>query len=186
MPGLPGGRVRGGSTPVVVALVLIVAAVSALALASPALAHDQLVTSSPVDGSRLTQAPATVRLRFAEPVDPRLTTVAVSGPHGELRVAEPHTSGAVVLQRLPREAPVGTYSVAYRVVSGDGHPVTGMIRFDVGVVGDAGGPAASSTAVPPRGLERHTAPVLVGGVVAIAALSVALMARSRRSGRIPA
>jgi hypothetical protein len=39
--------------------------------------------------------------------------------------------GAVVVQNVARTLPAGAYTIAYRVVSTDGHPVQGEIPFTV-------------------------------------------------------
>lgn len=110
----------------------------------PAHAHAGLVSSDPPAGARLERAPAEVRLDFSEELGAP-AYVVVSGPQGRVETGRPRVEGRVVHQRVRAEAS-GAYTIAFRVVSVDGHPVTGEIAFEV--VGDrASDPAATS---PPR------------------------------------
>lgn len=99
-------------------------------LSPPAWAHTTLVSSTPTDGAQLDTPPTTIELVFSEPVDPRLVTVVVSSPSGaRWQVGAPVVTEAVVSQEVRPLPEVGEYAVAYRVVSADGHPVSGEMRF---------------------------------------------------------
>lgn len=127
------------------ALLLCVGA--SLATAPAASAHDQLVSSSPAPDERLDKTPANITLGFSSP----LLTLG-----HEIRVVDDHAknwvSDAAVLNRetltqeLP-ELPDGGYQVSWRVVSADGHPISGGYRFHVGDPSSAApveGPAAGA------------------------------------------
>lgn len=110
--------------------VLVVATCSVLVSASPGSAHADLVSSTPSRGATTVQPPTTVSFRFtvaiAEPA-----YVSVLGPDGSsVTAGPPRIDGAVVTQRIvpPR---AGTYTMAYRVVAVDGHPVNGEMAFTV-------------------------------------------------------
>ncbi|MGJ3224843.1 copper resistance CopC family protein [Micromonospora aurantiaca (nom. illeg.)] len=100
--------------------------------AAPAWAHNALRESTPAEGARLTLAPRQVELSFVERLDARFTTVAVTAP-GDVAVAAgaPAVSGSRATQPLAPDLPAGSYTVAYRVVSVDGHPVQGSYTFTV-------------------------------------------------------
>src|SRR5699024_9298448 len=51
---------------------------------------------------------------------------------------EAHLSNADVVAQFPAEAEQGRYALSYRVVSTDGHPISGALTF---TIGDATGPA---------------------------------------------
>jgi copper resistance protein C len=122
-----------------------------LLLGSPALAHTSLLSSTPVDGAQLDAAPAAVELVFSEPVNPELVTVVVSTAAGTARQSgAPLVSDAVVSQPVVPLTESGEYVVAYRVVSADGHPVTGQVRFALALPTPAPTPTAppSVTAQP--------------------------------------
>jgi len=118
----------------------LVAAVAGVLVgpAQPAYAHAQLVGTTPANGARLDTAPAEVVLRFSErvllvPDGVRLldATGAVRGA-GPARI-EPSTPEEVRLP-MPAGLGTGTYTVAWRVVSADSHPIHGAFAFGVGDV----------------------------------------------------
>ena len=112
--------------------------------AGPASAHDRLTGSSPAPGERLSAAPAQVELTFSSEVLAVNPQVVVQDAAGTaLAGVAPVVDGARVTAALPAGLAGGTYTVLWRVVSGDGHPVEGTFAFDV----DA--PAASAPAPAP-------------------------------------
>jgi len=105
-----------------------------LAVAAPASAHAVLVSSDPQDGSRVTSAPTRVTFTFDEAVQlPTDGTAAVSDKGGAAGrgAAMLGPGGHEVIVPLRADLPDGAYTVSYRVVSADGHIVTGAIRFGV-------------------------------------------------------
>jgi methionine-rich copper-binding protein CopC len=122
--------------------------VSPLVLAGPASAHDSIVGSQPADGATVTTPPTQVRITFEEPPTAPGLAVAVMAPGGTSVVAGPPTiEGNVVVQELTALSVGGAYSVSYRVVSADGHPVTGTFRFtyDAGSSSPSASPTASAS-----------------------------------------
>ncbi|MEQ7123049.1 copper resistance protein CopC [Actinopolymorpha sp. B11F2] len=154
-------RGRGGShpgwelataTPLVrvltLAVILVGCTLAQLAGPVPASAHNSLVSSTPADGANLRQAPTAVTLTFDQPVGRRFGVVAVTGPRGEkVQAGALEVSGAKATQPLRTLNLPGTYQVAWRVVSVDGHPITGTFRFRLqkGAAGLAPSPADSAT-----------------------------------------
>ncbi len=120
----------------------------------PAAAHDQLVSTQPAAGERLTQSPAALTLTFSADVLDLGTTVVLRGADGtDVATGATTVTGPDVVVALPPLAP-GDYTVVWRVVSVDGHPISGT--FDFGVDGVAGSatpepsspaPSASATAL---------------------------------------
>ena len=134
---------RGSAGRLLVALgVAVVSAFAgAVTAGAPAAAHTGLQASSPADGATVATPPELVRLRFnaapaASPLDVAVTLEGVVVASGPAR-----TEGSTVVLPVTPAGP-GTYTVAYRVVSADGHPVQGAVRFTV--TGDAS-PAATPT-----------------------------------------
>lgn len=98
--------------------------------ALPASAHADLVSTDPVDGSVLERAPDSITLSFNSKVLDSMAELAVSNSAGELIpgiVAETVKTTATAV--WPMDLPGDTYEVAYRIVSEDGHPVTGSFSF---------------------------------------------------------
>jgi methionine-rich copper-binding protein CopC len=123
------------------ALALLSAFALVLVTAAPALAHTELLSSTPADGSAVGPAPGQIALHFSEALDPRFVRIAVRGPGGaEAAEGRPGVRGSVVTQRIdPRSS--GKYTVSYRVVSADGHPVSASLAFTA----TAGSPQAAAT-----------------------------------------
>lgn len=131
-------RLRGAR----VVAALLVAAGAVVVLAAPAAAHARMVGSDPAQGEVLTAVPAAVRVEFSDPLDPT-AYVVVTGPDGSpVAEGEPEVDGRVVTQRLG-DGEDGSYVVAVRAVSRDGHPITGRVEFVVGA------PSAGTGDVPP-------------------------------------
>ncbi|MDG9727416.1 copper resistance protein CopC [Streptomyces sp. DH41] len=104
--------------------------------AGPASAHAALRSTDPEDGSVLQRAPRHVTLTFTESVGLRDDSFRVLDPGGH-RVrtgdagrADGRSDTARVA--LSGELGEGTYTVAWRVVSADSHPVSGAFTFSVG------------------------------------------------------
>ncbi|TDD04823.1 copper resistance protein CopC [Nonomuraea deserti] len=97
--------------------------------AAPALAHDALKSSSPARGAEV-KALDEVELEFTAKV--RMPFVIVRGPGDDQhQLGKPELDGAVVRQAVKAPLPDGKYTIAYRVVSSDGHPIEGEIPFRV-------------------------------------------------------
>ena len=100
------------------------------AVAPLASAHSELVSSDPADGARLDAPPMVVSFTFNEPLLPdfvRFIATDPSGATGDLPVSSVEGSTATI--DWPVEAPGGEWTVNYRVVSQDGHPIEGGITF---------------------------------------------------------
>ncbi|MCH7229386.1 copper resistance protein CopC [Glycomyces sp. L485] len=108
----------------------------AVATASSASAHAALVGTDPEDGSTLDTAPASVSATFSELLDGPSTEIAVTDPAGQvLEVDEPTFDGDTFTQPMLYTAP-GEYTVAFRVISEDGHRVDDSLVFTVESVPD--------------------------------------------------
>ena len=117
---------------------LLLAAMVAIFLGwwpQPAAAHTGLVASSPRAGAVVEVLPARVRLVFSRDVEPRFLDVVLTGAEGSVALRGTARGGTVVAPvpvGVARKAVLGgPWRLRYRVVSSDGHPVTGTIRFRV-------------------------------------------------------
>lgn len=97
--------------------------------AAPADAHARLESSSPSDGSTLTATPPEVMLRFNEPIKEGLNEVSVTTGSTDVADGEIDVEGQSVYQPIALDMKPGTYTVKYKVVSADGHPVSGTFTF---------------------------------------------------------
>ncbi|MFJ2213646.1 copper resistance CopC family protein [Streptomyces sp. NPDC101062] len=127
-----------------------VVAAGVLAVAAPrAAAHTELVSSSPASAATLGRPPERVTLTFSDEMTRKYAKVSVtaSGTTSDGSASDtPQVSGRVVSLALRPGAPGGRYTVGYRVVSADGHPVSGSYTFTVEA---AGTPTASAPATEP-------------------------------------
>ncbi|WP_189598390.1 copper resistance CopC/CopD family protein [Streptomyces pilosus] len=107
-----------------------------LGSAAPASAHAALRASDPGAGSVVKTAPRHITLTFTESVGLLDDSFRVYSPDNHrVELGEPqHADGASDTARaaLPAGLAEGTYTVAWRVVSADSHPVSGAFTFSLG------------------------------------------------------
>ena len=111
--------------------------IAALAAAPSAGAHAVLLEAQPGDGTIVAESPPEVVLRFSEPVETALGAIRVFKADGT-RVDDgslTRPGAQAVATGLRPDLPDGTYTVAWRVVSADSHPVRGAFVFHVGSPG---------------------------------------------------
>ncbi len=106
--------------------------------AAPASAHASLVSSDPAEGEVLPQAPDVVTLTFDEPVAVVEDGIKAYDAGGEpVDIDDARARDEIVSADLPDDLADGTYVVAWRVVSSDGHPIAGSLTFHVGTPSEA-------------------------------------------------
>ena len=113
-------------------LALIAAAAGlSFALAGAAAAHSRPETTAPADGETVTEAPAVIAISFDEPM--RVTRIELTSADGDAFALE-RTDGMAPVTRFeatPPPLPAGRYTVKWRGLSADGHPMSGRFSFDV-------------------------------------------------------
>ncbi|MDE8669991.1 copper resistance protein CopC [Pseudarthrobacter sp. H3Y2-7] len=193
---------------------LRLAAVAALLLpgalaASPALAHDALSSTTPAQDAVVTAAPETVSVTLTQPptdsASLNLSVITVTDSAGTtVSDGKVVVDGPTLATKTVPGSP-GTYTVLWRAVSSDGHPIEGKYTFTVQAPAsaatsepavsatpsaEAGTPSAAAqstaTAIPaaPRPNDDN-APLTVGialGLLA-AALGVTWWVRRRNANR---
>ncbi|MGI5126654.1 copper resistance CopC family protein [Pseudonocardia sp. CA-107938] len=183
---------QGGVLAVVCGLVMLL-------VAGPAAAHSRLESSDPADGASLATPPSKVTLTFNEQMQQGFATITVIGPGGTAwQDGETQVSGDSVSIAVKPLGPAGVYQIGYRVISDDGHPVSGSVSFTLTSPGpgaasaaptvaptSAAAPAATTAAAPVAAAPAGDggAPVwpwIVGAVVAVG-LGVVLALRLGRS-----
>ena len=182
------------------AVAVAVATVAALAAATPASAHDTIVSSSPAADSQLTTAPTEVVLTFSNNLisldENSGTAMTVADESGADWVAgEPAITADSVTVPLAEGMPNGAYTVTWQVVSSDGHPTSGEYSFSVAAPEASATPSASATesaapeqsaepsqtAEPSEQAETAPWPLLIGlGAVLLVAIVVFIMILVRR------
>jgi methionine-rich copper-binding protein CopC len=148
------------AVPALLALLVLIGLVPAPA----AFGHASLVSTEPADGAIVAAAPETVTLVFNEPVSPLVLRLFAPSGHGAV-LPDVKQDGPRLAIALPRAFGEGTYVLSWRVVSADGHPVSGAFGYSVGRADGAARAAMDTTA---------NAPVRAGLWVTRFALYVAL------------
>ncbi|MCZ4069132.1 copper resistance protein CopC [Microbacterium sp. NPDC006705] len=202
---------RRTASPVIAGLTALLAA-SGLLLASavPAAAHDNLISSTPESGSTVGISPAEVSLAFSGELLTATSAVVieVTSPDGRnIAEGEPVVDGTTVTQALEPETSAGVFTVLWRVVSSDGHPISDQYTYTVeaatiptstpnpmATTEQAAGPSPTATIAGTAGSDVHTGPsgggeflpvvAVIGGVVVFGgALVVVLMVGRERRRR---
>ncbi len=119
----------------------MLAAVLVLGAAGPASAHATLVSSDPAEGAVLEAAPDRIGFTYNETVVGVPDGVQVFDADGDQVASSTTVSGKQLDVSLTDEVGEGTLVVVWRVLSEDGHPITGSLSFSVG--------AASASVTPP-------------------------------------
>jgi methionine-rich copper-binding protein CopC len=138
---------------------LLAAAFLLLLPVSGAAGHAGLTSSNPADGTELAVAPEEVTLTFSEELFNELVEVSILDSAGDLVMAteaeQTPPPGTDVIVPWPADLPAGKYSVAFRVVSEDGHPVTGQVTFSYT---DVATPTVEPTVEPTPAAEPESTP----------------------------
>ncbi len=158
---------------------LLAALLCALSVgASSASAHAALTSTDPADGSVVKTAPREVTLNFSEGVLLSGDSVRVLDPKGKRvdtgKTAHVGGKSSTAAAGLHSGLPDGTYTVAWKAVSEDSHPVSGAFTFSIGAPSKTTakvptGEASDSTVSTLYGIGRYAAyggfAALVGGSV---------------------
>lgn len=165
------------------ALILI----SLVLVPSSAAAHSNSVDTNPEDGATLETMPAEATVTFNEA--PKTASVVLARPDGRIDKLTTDVAGSTITVRLPADGPRGVYTLSYRVVSADGHPISGSVTFSVrsGATPSAAPSAAARDEAPaaesPTTAEDDSRGPLVPLVIGVAVLGLAAVIFAARSLR---
>ncbi|NUS73896.1 MAG: copper resistance protein CopC/CopD [Corynebacteriales bacterium] len=141
-------------------LTVLLLAVGALGIAAgTAQAHAVLQEADPPADALLQNAPSAVTLTFNELVSPVQDGITVVSPKGDVvhrGKAKSSNNGRTLTAQLRKDLPNGTYLVAYRLVSADGHPISSGYTFSVG--------QPSETPELPESAEADVDPIVRGAL----------------------
>lgn len=113
--------------------VVVATAVITVAVPGAASAHSELVSSSPTDGDSTSEIPSEIVLEFNESIQEIGNEIVVVDPEGTpVADGEMVVDGSVVTQPISTGA-AGEYTVTWRVVSADGHPISGEFSYTLRV-----------------------------------------------------
>jgi len=101
--------------------------------AAPFAKHTHLERSEPGADSTISVAPTAIKLWFSGAVQVRVTTVRITRADSTTIEVAPARQGtgerAPIILGVRGTVPPGRYSVAWRTMSRDGHPVRGTFAF---------------------------------------------------------
>lgn len=116
--------------------------------APAASAHAVVTASTPGDKEKLPKAPGEVTIQFSEGITSELGGLKVLSSSGDQVDNSDSSQPTPTSMRVSLRSDLadGTYIANYKVVSADGHPISGAIVFGVGnaSIGDVSGLAASN------------------------------------------
>ncbi len=177
-------------------ITLVVATLLVLSGTSPAAAHNSQIGSSPAAGAVLKAAPDRVSVRFDAALMDVGEALVVRAADGTIvSTGVPEIKRDTIRTAVRTDVAAGEYTVAYRVVSKDGHPVTATFTYTVTVGAAAtASPQPSMSAAPapsPKSSSATDAAAISSGggtavmvyvliAVVLAGAGTALVLRSRR------
>ena len=99
--------------------------------AGAAFAHSEQEATIPADGAVLSDPPEVVGMSFDAPI--RITTVRLFDATGNAFALErsDEMEPVVEFRATPSPLPKGLYTVEWRGLSADGHPVKGRFSFEI-------------------------------------------------------
>ncbi|WP_019178970.1 copper resistance CopC family protein [Microbacterium yannicii] len=146
-------RRRGGLTALAT---LFLSSLFVVATAGPAAAHDEFLSSTPEAGDTLPAAPTELTLAFSGELnsDPASAVIEVIGTDGRnIATDPPAIAGTNLTQPVRQDTPAGPFTVRWKVVSSDGHPISGEFGYTVQAA-----PAAVETPTPEATPEQTAEP----------------------------
>jgi copper transport protein len=153
--------------------------------------HAHLVASTPAAGDTLRLPPAQIRLAFSEPVEGVMAEIRIVRPDGSVlqpvAATDPNDVKVVVASLAALEA--GGYRVVWRVVSADGHVVSGDYAFYVEgaepqVLAAPPPPPVEPEPVPPLGLRAAVEALAMAALLLFAGSLLFLEPGTRRVPRL--
>ncbi|MGW0040808.1 copper resistance CopC family protein [Rhodococcus sp. NPDC003348] len=146
----------------------VLTALAALTGVGVAGAHSAAIATSPESGASVASGPEQVTVTFNEPLQSSFASLTVVGPDGNLwSKGDPTVSGPSISVPVGELGPVGEYTIAYRVTSADGHPVSGTSTFTLTTegTGTPGAPAGGGSGSDDDGSGLPLWPFIVAAVV---------------------
>ncbi|MEX2462354.1 MAG: copper resistance protein CopC [Paenibacillaceae bacterium] len=120
-------------------LLSLIALICIMLMPSKLYAHSSLIAESPTPSSVIATSPAKVELTFNERLEKELFYIKVFNSTGK-SVTNNKTVMSTEQKQLELALPLlidGIYTVSYKILSADGHPVGGSYVFTIGHLADA-------------------------------------------------
>ena len=116
----------------ILALVAVLLVAASVLVASPASAHDRLIGSDPAAGATVDESPAQLTLTFSGVISPDAgaSEVQVTDAAGTQLAGDPVATDNLLSVPLVAQGS-GAVTVLWKVVSSDGHPISGEYSFTI-------------------------------------------------------
>lgn len=114
---------------------LMVCLIGLMSLPEMTSAHAYLKQSNPSVNTELETSPKNISLVFSEPIQPAFHHIEIFGEDGNAELHEsfiPEDDETKLIAKLKQDLGKGTYTIKWRVISSDGHPIEGTIPFTIG------------------------------------------------------
>ncbi|MBT1595409.1 hypothetical protein BIU95_03225 [Curtobacterium sp. MCBA15_007] len=132
------------------ALAIVAAGLLTLVGVQPASAHSALTSSTPADGAVVTEPLQTVDLTFSEAplagLDAGLRIQVTDAAGMDVATGDVTVSGTTMRRAVDLDR--GNYTVLWRYVSPDGHPIEGTLAFDYRAAAAVPTPSATGAPTP--------------------------------------
>ncbi|MCS5492871.1 copper resistance protein CopC [Curtobacterium flaccumfaciens] len=132
------------------ALAIVAAGLLTLVGVQPASAHSALTSSTPADGAVVTEPLESVDLTFSEAplagLDAGLRIQVTDASGTDVATGDVRVSGTTMRRAVDLDQ--GSYTVLWRYVSPDGHPIEGTLAFEYRAAAPTSTPSASATPTP--------------------------------------
>lgn len=182
-----------GSSWMAAAATLVLAVLLLLVGPPPtAAAHEQLLRADPAAGATVVGPVAVIRLTFSDTISPGFAAATLAVDDQAARPINVTVDGATLTVLPPDPAPATRqrWTLAYRVVSSDGHPIVDQVSFtvtpggrptgaDASTAGNPAAPPAAGPATPPAAGAGRRWLVAVGAVLLIGIVAVVVGVRRR-------
>lgn len=96
-----------------------------------AAAHAHLQSAEPAEGSVITAAPAKFTLKFSEPAQLTALSLLKAGTQQPQKIAAMAAESSTDISAPAPPLGPGSYELRYRVISADGHIMSGSIHFTI-------------------------------------------------------
>ena len=96
--------------------------------------HNELIKSTPAADAALAESPTTIRLWFAEKVEPKFSSITLMKPDStKIEIGKPNATDdpKSFVSEIPARLPAGGYIIRWRTAGTDGHAVRGSFKFSV-------------------------------------------------------
>lgn len=96
--------------------------------------HNELTKSTPAADATVAGSPTTIRLWFAEKVEPKFSSITLLKPDStKIEIGKPRATDDAksIISDVPTRLPAGGYLIRWRTAGTDGHAVRGSFKFSV-------------------------------------------------------